>query len=120
MNLKNLIMKSNLIILILVFVSFSACINGSRESDWDEVIIPSESDLVFVEPKSNNDSFYGKIIAIPLDEDFNDTLFVANINLLQKICYIKLSRPDKDIKIEYVKSITDDKKNAARFIHVVD
>lgn len=120
MNLKNLIMKSSVIVFIFVFLFFSACINGSRESDWGEVIIPSEADLVFIEPKSSNDAFYGNIIAVPLDKEFKDTLFVTNINLMQKICYIKLSRPDKDIKIEYVKSMIDSKENAARFINFVE
>jgi hypothetical protein len=76
----------------------------TQESDWGKIIISAEQKLVFSEP----DDFYGSKSIILLINN-TDTMFVNNQRQIDRICYLRLAFPEKDIVIEYVKSIEDAK-----------
>ncbi len=106
-------MKSYVIISVLALISLCSC-NSCNQSDWDEIIIPSDESLVFMS-MDKNDPYYSKAIIIPMDENFTDTLFVFNRNQVAKVCYFKLTNPNNDIRLEYIKEAKE-----VRFIYLVE
>lgn len=112
-------MKNYVIISVFALFFLYSC-GGCRESDWAELVVPSEAELVFVNT-SQLDPYYSKVIAVPMDENFEDTLFVYSHNLVQKVCYYRLTNPDNDIKLEYLSRKEKNRRSyEVRFVRLVE
>lgn len=85
---------------LLCALFLSSC---TQKSDWGKMIIPAEQKLVFSEP----DDFYGTKSIILLIN--GDTMFVDNQRQIDRICYLRLAFPEKDIVVEYIKNTEDTK-----------
>jgi hypothetical protein len=89
----------------------NSCID---ESDWAKLVIPANQKLVFSEPEEFMEIKY---LIIPVGD--SDTLFIKNLNLVNRVCYIRAAYPEKDITIDYVKIEEDGKEVLdARFIKI--
>lgn len=93
-----------------IFVIFlSSCVNKSY---WGKVIIPPDQELVFTSPE--DDVFASAFLVLPINND--DTIFVKNRRLVEKVCYLRQVYPKKDITVSYIK-LNDDKESfEARFV----
>ncbi len=103
--------KSVTLIAVVLFVFLNSCI---KNSDWEEVIIPANQELTFLESEEFD---YVQPIAFLINE--RDTLFVNNSNLFYRICYIRAAFPENSIRISYVKTTKNEKNSLSpRFVYL--
>ncbi len=92
----------SVILLSFLFVLFNSCGN---DSNWRDIIIPADQELVFLGPSG---AAHMKSIVVITNE--RDTLFVQNRNLVLRISYLRLAYPENSIRISYVETKKHDKK----------
>jgi hypothetical protein len=84
------------------------------DSDWGKVVIPSNQKIVF-SPSSDELFENEKNVFVKFGKN---EMYITNRNLVNRICYLKLAFPEKDILIQYVKIEEEGKiKLDPRFIN---
>ena len=99
---------------VLSVFFLNSCIS---DSDWGKVVVPSNQKIVF--SPSNDDFFENeKNVFVKFG---NNEMYIINRNLVNRICYLKLAFPEKDILIQYVKIEEDGEiKLDPRFVNSVE
>lgn len=98
-------------VFFLLMITLASCGEGA----WGVAIIPAGEDLVF---SADKDPYGLKTILVNLEDEVME---IDAIYLINRICYLKLAFPEKDIVIDYLIN-EDEGRNVLepRFINLLE
>ena len=114
--------KSILFFIFVVFMTAVSC--QKQEKYWAKVVLPHEENIQFKDSSVMNIFLEQRFIIFPLDttEDGKPDLMIpiSYQHLINRICYLRLAYPERDIEISYLARRVDSTwLYEAKFAHAV-